>query len=212
MRLLAAAFVLVALLASAGALQAFTVVKNVTRPPVEKRVLFDRATAGSAPPPIFFASGAQGLALAPDGSLRLRMDRNEAIEAGFRFSADGSPPAPFSVTDFNYIVVTCRLEGASRQTLANGQVISRRPDNLWCSFVLFDERGRPVAQAGLADAAPDGKTPAETVTLRLPMILFTFWGENPRPPIHGFGFAWSAARPPAVRDYTLVIERVVLAD
>lgn len=202
---------LLSLLLLALPLHAFTVVKDVSRPPVEKLVLFDKDT-----PPAhlaFFNKGGRVFERADDGSLVLHIQGNDTVDAGFSWAAGPALPPSFSVADHAAILVTFRLEGANLRTLANGQKLSRRSDNLWNTFVLFDENQNAVARAGLAEGAPGGKTPSETVTLRIPMLVFTYWGENPRPPIHGFGFQWpAAANAPDTRDYTLIIERIVVAD
>lgn len=202
---------LLALSLLAAPLLAFTVVKDVSLPPVEKLVLFDKTTPPAAL--AFFHKGASSFARAEDGSLVLRIQNNDTVDAGFSWASSPGLPPSFTIAAHAAIIVTFRLEGASRRTLANGQVLSRRADNLWNVFALYDEKQKTVAVAGLADGAPGGKTPSETVTIRIPSRVFTHWGENPRPPIHGFGFQWSpAANSPETRDYTLVIERVVVAD
>lgn len=202
---------LLALLLLAAPLHAFTVVKDVSLPPVEKLVLFDQAAPATRL--AFFNKGTHAFERAAGGPLVLRIQNNDMVDAGFSWAADPALPPFFSVADHAAIIVTFRLEGANRRTLANGQTLSRRADNLWNTFVLFDEKKNAVARAGLAEGAPSGKTPSETVTLRIPMLVFTYWGENPRPPIHGFGFQWpAAANAPDTRDYTLIIERIVVAD
>lgn len=202
---------LLSLLLLVPPLHAFTVVKDVSRPPVERLVIFEKSTPTEHL--AFFNKGKFPFERGDDGSLLIRINGNDTVDAGLSWASNPKLPPSFSVEDHAAVVVVFRLEGASRQTLGNGQVLTRRPDNLWNTFVLHDEKQNAVARAGLADGAPGGKTPAETVTLRIPMLVFTYWGQNPRPPIHGFGFQWSEARnAPNTRDYTLVIERIVVAD
>ena len=188
------------------ALRAFEVAKDVNQPPREEAVLFAKGQpAGHLS---FFSTQKNTFAINSEGALSLRIDNNDPIEAGFRWAGGPGLPDSFSVSDYAYVIVTGRLEGANRGPGGTSQ----RPDKLWCVFALFNEAGENVAVATLSDAAPGGRTPEETVTLAIPMVLFTYWGQNPRPPIHGFGFQWGATRPPTVRDYTLVIERVALAN
>jgi hypothetical protein len=193
-------------------LHAFTVVKDVSRPPVEKLVLFEKST----PPEnlTFFNNGKYPFERGADGSLVLRINGNETVDAGFTWAANPRLTPSFTLSEHAAILVTFRLEGANRQTLGNGQVLSRRADNLWNSFALYNDKQEAVACGSLADGAPGGKAPSETVTIRLPVMVLTYWGENPRPPIHGFGFQWNEARNANNnnRDYTLVIDRVVVVD
>ncbi|CAM3099765.1 hypothetical protein [Rariglobus hedericola] len=203
---------LFSLLLVALPLHAFTVVKDVSLPPVEKMVLFDKKT-----PPAeitFFNKGKYPFERGPDGSLVVRISGNDTVDTGFGWAANPKLAPSFSVTEHAAVLITFRLEGANRSTFGNGQVNSRRADNLWNAFILYDENQKEVARAGLADGAPGGKTPSETISLRIPMIVFTYWGVNPRPPIHGFGFQWNGT-PNATnntRDYTLIIDRVVVVD
>lgn len=199
------------LLLAVAPLHAFTVVKDVSSPPVEKLVLFDKGT-----PPghlVFFNKGKYPFERGPDGSLVLRINGNDTVDAGFTWATNPKLAPSFNLSEHAAILVTFRLEGANRTTLGNGQVNSRRADNLWNTFALYDEKQEIVARGSLADGAPGGKTPSETVTVRLPVMVLTYWGENPRPPIHGFGFQWNDARNAKdTRDYTLVIDRVVVVD
>jgi hypothetical protein len=174
-------------------------------------VLFDKTTpAGHL---TFFNKGNHPFERGPDGSLVLRINGNDTVDAGFTWATNPKLAPSFSVSEHAAVLVTFRLEGANTQTLGNGQVLTRRADNLWNAFTLHDETQKEVARAGLADGAPGGKTPAETITLRIPLLVFTYWGQNPRPPIHGFGFQWGGTRNAAnTRDYTLIIDRVVIVD
>lgn len=199
------------LLLTLAPLHAFTVVKDVSRPPVEKLVLFEKTT-----PPAnltLFNKGKYPFERGADGSLVLRIDGNDTVDAGFTWETNPKLTPSFNLSDHAAILVTFRFEGANRTTFANGQVASRRADNMWNSFAFYNDRQEAVARGSLADDAPGGKTPSETVTIRLPVMVLTYWGENPRPPIHGFGFQWSDARNAKdTRDYTLVIDRVVVVD
>jgi hypothetical protein len=202
---------LLCLLALTPPLHAFTVVKDVSRV-VERLVLFDKSTP--AEHLVFINKGKYPFTRGDDGSLRLRIDGNDTVDAGLSWATNPALPPSFSVTEHAAVLVTFRLEGANRSTFGNGQVSSRRADNLWNAFVLCDAQQNAVARAGLADGAPEGKTPAQTLTLRFPMMVFTYWGQNPRPPIHGFGFQWNDARNANnnTRDYTLIIDRIVVVD
>lgn len=202
---------LFAVLVLALPLHAFTVIKDVGLPPVERLVIFDKTTPASHL--ALFNKGKYPFERGADGSLVLRINGNDTVDAGLAWATNPALAPSFSVTGHAAVIITFRLEGANRQTLANGQVLSRRADNLWNAFVLYDENRKEVARAGLADGAPGGKTPSETITLRIPLLVFTYWGQNPRPPIHGFGFQWGEARNATnTRDYTLVIDRIVVAD
>jgi hypothetical protein len=202
---------LFSLLLLALPLHAFTVVKDVSLPPVEKMVLFDKTTPPSDI--TFFNKGAYPFERGPDGSLVMRINGNDTVDAGFTWETNPKLTPFFNLSEHAAILVTFRLEGANRQTLGNGQVLSRRADNLWNTFSLYNEKQEAVARGSLADGAPGGKTPSETVTIRLPVMVLTYWGENPRPPIHGFGFQWNGTNNNAnTRDYTLVIDRVVVVD
>jgi hypothetical protein len=193
-------------------LHAFTVIKNVSRPPVEKMVLFDKKN-----PPAeitFFNKGKYPFERGADGSLVMRINGNDTVDAGFTWETNPKLAPSFNLSEHAALLVTFRFEGANRSVFGNGQVNSRRADNMWNTFALYNEKQEIVARGSLADGAPGGKTPSETVTIRLPVMVLTYWGENPRPPIHGFGFQWNDARNANnnTRDYTLVIDRVVVVD
>lgn len=186
---------------------AFTVTKNVNTGelPVDKLVIFQKGQ--SADKITFFDNANCKMSLLPDGTVESRITGGGEVKCGFTL------PQPFNTKDYAYLVITCRLEGTTKMTGANGKTSDQpRADNLWFSATFFDAKGSPVGGANLADGSPGGKTPDKTVTIVLPMMLFTYFGDHDTSQVQGIGFSWPKTRANISRDFHFIIEKVALAN
>lgn len=205
--------VLLALLA-APALSAFEVTKNVNtgKPPVEKVLLFAKDKPHDH---ITFAcTGTGDLAFAEDGAIVSTITGGGKAAPRIGWKPGDGRPAAFDVTAYTYLILTCRLEGSTRTKNKKGVMEAQpRGGNLWFGANLYNAAGERIGGVSLADVneANEGVTPAETVELRIPLILF-----------HGSALAdkqvaligtdWGPTRPPQERDFRWVIDRIALAD
>lgn len=189
---------------------AFTVTKNINtgKLPVEKVVLFAKEASHAH---ITFADNAWSrLSFEPDGAILSRIIGHKAIEPKILWKAGEGRPESFDVSAYTHLILTCRMEGSSKETVAGGKIRETRPDNLWFSAALFNAAGERVGIVSLADVNDD-KTPALTTTLVIPLLLFT----NSIVDCHhitAVGFMWGDARANVNRDFRLVIDRIALAD
>ncbi|CAN5760201.1 hypothetical protein BH09VER1_BH09VER1_13110 [soil metagenome] len=191
----------------ASPLFAFTVTKNVNtgQLPTDKLIIFQKGQA--AEKITFFDNANCRMSILADGTVESRITGGGEVKCGFTL------PQPFNTKDYGYLVITCRLEGTNKITGPNGKTTDQaRPDNLWFSASFFDAKGSPVGGANLADGSPDGKTPNQTVTIVLPMLLFTYFGDHDSSQVQGVGFSWPKSRVNISRDYHLIIEKVALAN
>lgn len=213
-RLLSAATLLLAasaFLMPAVPAPAFTVVRNVNsgQPPVEKVVIFEK---GKPADHLKLESTASGrTALTADGAIESVITGSDAVKIMIRWTPRGDLKAGFDTSAYTCLVITCRLEGAVKESQPNGKVVEKRPDNLWFGPTLFNAAGEAVGSANFADAVEDGKTPAETTTIRIPMVAFTFWGLDSHD-VRAIGFTWGKTRANSNRDFRLVIDKIALAD
>lgn len=193
-------------------LHAFTVTKDVNRPPIESLVLF--AKGGPSNHLMFAGSPDTPVSVAGDGSLEILIKGPVALDARIAWSPGGDRPESFKVTDHAYLMLTCRVEGSDVQKLSSGKTVERRADNLWLPVNFYDAQGNNIGGVNLASVVPGEVTPAETTVLRIPMFMFTFWGDQtqPRPPVAAIGFAWGKPRAPTERNYRIVIDHIALAD
>lgn len=192
-------------------MQAFTVVKNVNdgKPPIEKAVIFEK---GKPTDHLTLESSEScKTGFTQDGSIESRIVGHDAVKIVIHWKPKGDLKETFDAKNYGYLLLTCRLEGSNKETQQKGKVSEQRPDNLWFGPVLFDSNGVPVGYANMADVAEDGKTPKQTVTLKFPMILLTYWG-NDASHVQGIGFTWGKSRPTTDRDFRLVIDKIALAD
>lgn len=190
---------------------AFEVTKNVNTggPPVEKVVLFDRKETATDGVTLFDEEGGR-LTRGPDGALEGRITGNGAVKFGITWKPSPALGPTFSTRDFGHLVITCRLEGTNRT--AGSNAAGQRPDNLWFVATLFNARGEPVGSANLADGTEDGKTPATTTTVILPLLIFTYFGEHDTSAVAAVGFTWPKARANVERDFRLIVERIALTE
>jgi hypothetical protein len=191
---------------------AFTVIKNVntTVPPVEKLVIFDKAR-GAANQVTFTVENAP-TAINADGAIQSDITGNDKLNIQINWKPQGDLKETFDATQYNYMLLTCRVEGAIHQTNPGGKVSDLPRGNLYFAIVLIDGNNQNVGYANLADVSEDGKTPATTVTLKIPMILFTSGASNDAKHIKTIGFPWGATHPTLNRDLHLVIDKIALAD
>lgn len=201
---------LITFLAMAGAATAFEVTKNVNtgKPPVEKVVLFQKGQPQESV--IFFDNENCRMSFAPDGVIEARITGNGEVKCGVNWKPEGSRGETFNTKDFGHVVITCRLEGSNKTTGSSQP--GQRPDNLWFAATLFNATGQPVGSANLADGTADERTPDQTTTIVLPMLLFTYFGDHDSSQVRGVGFTWPKARANVDRDYRLVIEKIALAE
>lgn len=211
-RLATAAAILTLSLVSAFTAQAFTVTKDVNsgQAPVEKVVIFEK---GQARDLLTFSDTPEcKLAYTDDGSIESRITGNRAFQFNIGWKPRPGVPEALNFDDYDCVVLTCRMEGTLKVTAPNGKVDEKRGDNLWFPASLFDAAGKRVGMANLADATKDGRTPAQTTTLVIPKVLFTFWPQEGDPKkITSVGGEWNEARSNQQRDFRLVIDKIAFA-
>lgn len=194
----------------AGLAMGFEVIKNVNsgKPLEEKAVIFEK---GKGADQVTFADKKDcKLSINGDGAIECKIAGFGEIQPLIAWKG-GALGETFDARQYDYLVLTCRLEGKLEQKNPNGKTSETRPDNLWLSATLLNTENQRVGLANLADVAADEKTPSETVTLKIPMLLFT---QSPNDPskIKSIGFYWSSTRPNMNRNFTLVINRIALAN
>lgn len=201
------------LLGSTAHLACFEVTRNVNdgKPPVEKVVLFakdqphDHLTLS--------CKGTGALSYAADGAIVSDIAGPSTAAPRIAWKAGDGRPTSFNLKTYTYLILTCRLEGAVRETDAKGKVTEKRPNNLWFGVDLYNAAGESIGVVNLADVneVREGVTPAETTMLRIPMILFR------GPPVADakaaqIGTNWQATKPNQSRAFRWVIDRIALAD
>lgn len=206
----AVGWALCALVASTGLAMGFDVIKNVNsgKPLEEKAVLFEK---GKGADQVRFTDKPDcKFSINADGAIECRITGYGEIQPMIAWKPDVLGET-FDARQYDYLVLTCRVEGNLEQTHANGKTTQNRPDNLWLSATLVNTQNQRVGLANLADVAEDEKTPSETVTLKIPIVLFTSSPNDPSK-IKSIGFYMTATRPNMNRNLTLVIDRIVLAN
>ncbi len=199
----------VSLLLLYGSATAFTVIKNVNsgKPPVEKVVIFEKGK----PADHLTIESSNKTAFSADGAIESRIIGNDALKIVLRWKPKGELKQTFDTKDYGYLLLTLRLEGNTKTTMPDGKVTEQRADNLWFPVAFYDAAGERVASANLADATDDNKTPARTTTLKIPMILLTYWGHDTHQ-IQGIGFWWDKTRANINRDFRLVVDKIALGE
>ena len=191
---------------------AFTVVKNVNsdKPPVEQVVIFEK---GKPADHLSFVDDPNcKLSFTPAGAIECRIIGGAEIKPLIKWKPRDGVPAGIRLQDYDYLILTCRLEGDTKVANAQGRVTSQRPDNLWFGFTLFDTNGERLGSASLADPTPDKKTPDKTTVLKFPMSLIKFWDMENKGEVQDIGFPWSKPHPNITREFRLIIDKIVLAD
>jgi len=192
-----------------GKASAFEVIKNVNsgREPVEKLVLFEK---GKPTDHLAFSDDENcKLSFTPDGSIECRILGNAAIKPLIKWKGGGLPDS-FKLKTYEYLILTCRVEGTNKVTNKD-KTSDQRPDNLWLPVVLFNAAGEILGSASLADATPDGKTPDKTTVLKFPIALLTFWGPG-KGDVSAVGFSWSKTHDNISRDYRIIVDKIAFAN
>lgn len=201
------------LLGSATHLACFEVTRNVNdgRPPAEKVVIFAKDRPHDHI--VFSCTGTGALSFAADGAIVSDITGSGVAAPRIGWTAGDGRPASFEPKAYTYLILTCRLEGAFRETDAKGKVSEKRPDNLWFGVDLYNAAGESIGVVNLADVneVREGVTPAETTVLRIPTILLS------RPSVKDamatqIGTNWQATKPNQSRAFRWVIDRIALAD
>jgi len=203
-----------AILSAITSTQAFTVIKNVNTgsPPVEKLVIFDKAR-GAANHVTFVVDNATE-ALNADGAIQIDIAGNKKLNAEIHWKADGALGESFDATKYNFLMLTCHLEGKVQKTDPYSGKVSDMPvgGNMWLAAVLLDAKSQPVGYVNLADVAEDGKTPIATTVLPLPMALYWKGSPNDAHHVASIAFPWGDTHPEMNRDIHIIIDKIALAD
>jgi len=190
---------------------AFDVIKNVNsgKPMIEKLVIFEK---GKPTDHLSFVDTENcKLSFTADGSIECRIQGNLEIKPLIKWKAKEGLPAGFRLRDYDYIILTCRMEGTNKITAANGKVNENRPPNLWYGFQLYDANGIRQGTASLADVTDTLTTPDKTTVLKFPMTLIRYWDLDKNDEIQSIGFPWGKTRPEINRDFRLIIEKIAVA-
>ena len=102
---------------------AFEVIKNVNdgRPLTDRLVLFDKQTGAKD---LDFTDSADcRITVLPDGALESRIIGRSEVQPTIRWPRRGDMPATFDARQYGYLVLTCRVEGVTRQAVGNGKTI-----------------------------------------------------------------------------------------
>ena len=188
-------------------LQAFEVIKDVNKEPVEKLVIFEK---GKPAGHLSFVDDANcKLAFAEDGAIECRIAGNAVIKPMIRWKGNGLPDS-FKLKEYGYLILTCRMEGTNKVT-NGGKTADQRAANLWFPVCLFNEAGEVLGSASLADPTPDKRTPDTTTTLKFPISQLSFWGPG-RGDVSAVGFSWSKTHDNITRDFRVVIDKIAFAN
>ena len=206
--------ILAVLVASGLSAQAFTVIKNVNtgNPPVEKLVIFDK-TKGAANK-VTFVQTEMPTAINADGAIQIDITGNVKSESEINWQPQGNLEKTFDATKYNFLMLTCHMEGKTVQTdLISGKTRDMPAGgNMYFSAVLRDTNGQNVGWANLADVAEDGKTPIATVTLAIPMILYWKGAANDAHHIKGIVFPMGTTHDGFDRQLHFIIDKIALAE
>jgi hypothetical protein len=194
---------------------AFTVIKNVNSgaPLAEKIVIFDKAR-GVSGNQVTFKVDNSPTAINADGAIQSDITGNQKLNVEINWKPSGDLKETFDATQYDYVLLTCRFEGGVTKTDPITKKVSDVPRgaNLYFAVVLVDKNGMNVGYANLADVNPDGTTPATTVTLKIPMKLFTSGTVNDAAHIRGFGWGWGTTHPEMNRNFHFVVDKIALAN
>ncbi len=187
--------------------QAFEVIKDINKEPVEKLVIFEK---GKPADHLSFVDDANSkLAFTEDGAIECRIVGNAAIKPLIKWKGNGLPDS-FKLKEYDYLIVTCRMEGTSKVT-NGGKTSDQRAANLWFPVCLFNEAGEVLGSASLADPTPDKRTPDTTTVLKFPMAQLCFWGPG-QGDVSAVGFNWSKTHDNITRDFRVVIDKIAFAN
>ena len=193
---------------------AFTVIKNVNtgQPPVEKLVIFYK-TRGAANKIVLVSNGAP-IALNADGAIQIDIMGNAKASPEINWKPDGALGETFDATQYNFLMLTCHMEG---KTVSTDPISGKTRDlpakgNMYYAAVLKDKDDQSVGYANLADVSEDGNTPLTATVLPIPMVLF--WKGSPADPHHvkGIAFPWGTTHPEMSRDLHIIIDKIALAE
>jgi len=204
-------FVLLALGSLAQAAAGFEVIKNINsgKPPVEKIVIFEKGKP--ADHLVFIDDADCKLSFTADGSIECRLLGTAEVKPMIKWKAKAGLPAGFRLQDYNYVILTCRLEGSFKVTDAKGKVADRRPSNSYFGFHFYDAEGVRQGVASLADGTATQIDPDKTTVLKYPMTVVRCWDGDKNGEVQAIGFPWGKKNPDTQRDYRLVIEKIALA-
>ena len=192
---------------------AFNVVKNVNdgRPPEEKIVIFEK-TASHDHIILKDRVGTCKAGFTADGAIEFIITGNTPIQSTISWKPTGKVPESFNAREYNFLILTCALEGDIKRTFDSGKVTASRADNLWLGVTLYDPANVRSGVANLATVSPDKRTPDKLVTLIIPMSLLSGGAFNDITKITGIGFPWNKTHDYNNRDFRLVIEKIALAN
>ena len=187
--------------------QAFEVIKDINKDPVEKLVIFEK---GKPAKHLSFVDDANcKLAFTDDGAIECRIVGNAVIKPMIKWKGNGLPDS-FKLKEYGYLILTCRMEGTNKVT-NGGKTTDQRADNLWFPVCLFNDAGEVLGSASLADPTPDKRTPDKSTTLKFPMVQLSFWGPG-RGDVSAVGFSWSKTHDNITRDFRVVIDKIAFAN
>lgn len=196
-----------------AAAPAFNVVKNVNdgKPPVERILIFEK---GKPHDHLIIEDklGNCDVRYAEDGAIEAIITGNEPIQPTISWKPNGDLKETFNANDYTYLVMTFAMEGDVTRTFPNGRTSASRPGNMWFPVTMYDTNGVRTAQVNPASLTDDKTTPAEVVTLNIPMMLFIKGAFNDTTKIQSIAFPWGKTHDYNDRNIRLVIERMVLAD
>lgn len=191
---------------------AFTVIRNVNtgNPPVEKIVIFDKSR-GSANAVTFKVDNAP-TSINASGAIESVITGNKKLDIQINWKPSATVPESFDATQYNYLMLTCHMEGVTHKTDPYSGKVGDLPNgNLYFTAELRDANDQNVGYANLADATEDAKTPMTATELHIPMILFWKFSPNDVHHVKSVAFVWGDTHPELNRDYHFIIDKIALA-
>jgi hypothetical protein len=193
--------------------QAFTVTKDIhsTRPLDEKWVIFEK---GKPSGHLSFTNSEDcAFSLAKDGSLECKLAGSSSGAAVIHWKAGNGLPPSFRSTDYDYLVVVCRIEGSNITKGKKGEGSEQRNDTFpGFGFALFNDQGEIMAQANPAMGAENLKLPEKTETLKIPIRIMFFWHPEAAGEVDAIGIRAGATKAGTERNYRFVIDKISLAN
>jgi|GEM_PF-3484195 len=193
--------------------QAFTVTKDIhsEKPLEDKIVIFEK---GKPSAHLSFTNSEEcAFTLGKDGSLECKLVGSSICSAAIRWKEGNGLPKSFHSTDYDYLVVVCRIEGSSQTKGKKGDVNEQRNDTFpGFGFALLNDKGEVMAQANPAMGSENLKLPEKTETLKIPIPIMFFWHPEAAGDVHAIGIRAGATKAGTERNYRFVIDKISLSN
>ena len=208
----AAATTAAACLLAGNAFAALNVLLDVNsgKPPKEIMVVFDKTAKDAKSFKPTDRKGNAKFSFADDGALQIKITRLGS-ELVFPF------PQEIDIAKASLVLFTTKLEGQFRNSWQGnwGPWTPYTGSKMWwAAFVLDADGQRSAGYANFDAVSPDGFSPAETTTIRIPAMFFTRQAEGFGDPARtaALMLAIGEQRDTHEREYTITIDRIAIAE